>query len=231
MKRDTLISPSSSALFSFFPVYGEQAITCTHTCLHLISSCLVESPLQGTFTKSFGSCGGYIAGSKQLIDWLRAECPAHLYATAMSPSTVEMVLSALHVISGADGTDRGRKKIAALRDNANYFRARLLEMGLNVLGDWDSPVMPVMIFNPAKLPACSREMLKRGVAVVVVGFPATPLLTARMRVCISASHSREDLDFALEAFEEVADLCQLRYADVAENARHILAAKVHGVVA
>ena len=62
-----------------------------------------------------------------------------------------------------------------------------------------------MIFNPAKLPAVSRYMLSRGVAIVVVGFPATPLLTARTRVCISAAHSRADLDYALEVFEELAD--------------------------
>lgn len=60
-----------------------------------------------------------------------------------------------------------------------------------------------MLFNPAKLPAISRYMLRRGVAVVVVGFPATPLLTARMRVCVSAAHSKADLDYALEVFEDV----------------------------
>ena len=186
--------------------------------------------MMGTFTKSFGSCGGYIAGDKYLIDWLKAQCPAHLYATAMSPPAVEMVLSALHVVSGRDGSTRGLAKIAQLRDNANYFRAKLLEMGFNVLGDWDSPVMPVMIFNPAKLPAASREMLKRGVAVVVVGFPATPLLTARMRVCISAAHSREDLDFALEMFNELGDVCALKYADLESNFAHLMAATENGII-
>jgi len=185
--------------------------------------------MMGTFTKSFGSCGGYIAGSKELIDWLRVQCPAHLYATAMSPPAVEMVLSALHVVSGKDGTDRGRRKICQLHSNSNYFRARLLQLGFNVLGDWDSPVMPVMIFNPAKVAAASREMLRRGVAVVVVGFPATPLLTARMRVCISASHSRDDLDFALEMFDELADVCRLRYASLTDNESHVAAAKAKGV--
>lgn len=186
--------------------------------------------MMGTFTKSFGSCGGYIAGDKALIDFLRAECPANLYATAMAPAAVEMVLSALHVVSGEDGSERGRQKIAALRNNANYFRARLLQMGFDVLGDWDSPVMPVMIFNPAKLPAASRLMLRRGVAVVVVGFPATPLLTARMRVCISASHTMEDLDFALDMFEELADVCLLRYSTAEVNQRHLEAAKARGLL-
>ena len=66
-------------------------------------------------------------------------------------------------------------------------------------------MQPIMVFNPAKLAAASRAMMARGVAIVVVGFPATPLLTSRMRVCVSASHTREDLDFALEVFEEVRD--------------------------
>jgi serine palmitoyltransferase len=185
--------------------------------------------MMGTFTKSFGSCGGYIAGDKALIDWLRVSCPANLYATAMSPPAVQMVLSALHVISGVDGSDRGQKKLKALRENANFFRAQLLKMGFNVLGDWNSPVMPVMIFNPAKLPACSREMLNRGVAIVVVGFPATPLLTARMRVCISAAHSRKDLEFALEMFDYLADLCDLRYS-TAPNKVHLALAKAQGLL-
>ena len=97
--------------------------------------------MMGTFTKSFGSCGGYIAGDAGLIAYLRAQSPAHLYATAMSPPAVEMVTSALHVIMGRDGTGRGAAKIARLRDNSNYVRRRLLELGFNVLGDWDSPVM------------------------------------------------------------------------------------------
>lgn len=100
-----------------------------------------------------------------------------------------------------------------MRDNANYLRRRLLDLGVNVLGDWDSPVMPIMLFQPGKIAALSRECLKRGVAMVVVGFPATPLLTARARVCVSAAHSREDLDYAVDVLDEVAGLCLLRYGD------------------
>jgi len=185
--------------------------------------------MMGTYTKSFGSCGGYIAGDKHVIDWLRIHCAANLYATAMSPPAVEMVLSALKVVSGKDGSTRGREKIDQLKENSNYFRARLLSMGFNVLGDWDSPVMPIMVFNPGKLAACSREMLKRGVAVVVVGFPATPLLTARVRVCISACHSKEDLDFALEMFGNIAELCALNLACQETNTTHLKLAESRGI--
>jgi hypothetical protein len=78
---------------------------------------------------------------RNVIEHLRWSAPGHFYATSMAPPAVQQVISALQVIRGDDGTDRGARKIATLRDNSNYFRRRLLEMGCNVLGDWDSPVM------------------------------------------------------------------------------------------
>ena len=68
-----------------------------------------------------------------------------------------------------------------------------------------------MLFQPGKIAALSRLALERGVAMVVVGFPATPLLTARARICVSAAHSRADLDYALDVLDEVAGTCLLRY--------------------
>ncbi len=113
---------------------------------------------------------------------------------------------------GEDGTNIGRKKIQALRDNSNYFRMRLQAMGLHVLGHYDSPIIPVMLYNPTKIAAFSRECYKRGLAVVVVGFPAVPILESRARFCISAGHTREQLDWALKEIEEVTDILKLRYA-------------------
>jgi serine palmitoyltransferase len=66
---------------------------------------------------------------------------------------------------GEDGTNIGKQKIQALRDNANYFRMNLQEMGLHVLGHYDSPIMPVMLYNPTKICSFSRECFKRGLAV------------------------------------------------------------------
>ena len=112
---------------------------------------------------------------------------------------------------GEDGTNIGKRKIQALRDNSNYFRMRLEDMGLHVLGHYDSPIMPVRLYNPTKIAAFSRECFKRGLAVVVVGFPAVPILTSRARFCISAGHTRKQLDQALANIEEVADNLKLRY--------------------
>lgn len=161
--------------------------------------------LMGTFTKSYGSCGGYIAGSAEAIGHLKAHTAAHQMATSMSPIAAEQVLSAFKLITGEDGSGRGLDKIRQLKANSNYFRWHLLQMGFHVLGDWDSPVMPIMVYMPGALAHFSRECLKRHVAVVVVGFPATPLLTARARICISAAHTRSDLDFALRVLREVGE--------------------------
>ncbi|GJY32291.1 long chain base biosynthesis protein 2a [Tanacetum coccineum] len=154
--------------------------------------------MMGTFTKSFGSCGGYIAGSKELIQYLKYTCPAHLYATSISPPAAQQIISSIKVILGDDGTSRGSQKLAKVRENSNYFRSELQKMGFDVLGDYDSPVMPIMIYNPAKIAAFSRECLKENIAVVTVAFPATPLLLARARICISAAHTREDMVKALK---------------------------------
>jgi serine palmitoyltransferase len=116
------------------------------------------------------------------------------------------------VIMGLDHTDVGKQKLQALRDNANYFRMRLTEMGLHVLGNYDSPVIPIMLYNPTKIAAFSRECFKRGLAVVVVGFPAVPILLSRSRFCVSAAHTREQLDRALREIDEIATILKLRYA-------------------
>eukprot|EP00605_Chrysophyceae_sp_TOSAG23-4_P001615 GSChrysophyteH1.ASY1.ANO1.1775.1 assembled CDS len=160
---------------------------------------------------SFSGMGGYIAADRKTIDFLRATSEGILYHTGMSPIVTQQIISAFRVIMGEDGTDIGKKKIASLRDNSNYFRDKLTHMGLHVYGDYDSPIIPVMIYMPCKIAAFSRECLKRGLAVVVVGFPATPLVLSRARFCISAGHSREDLDKALAIVEEVVDLLCMRY--------------------
>jgi len=162
--------------------------------------------MMGTFTKSFGSVGGYVAGSKEMVAALRRHAAGSLYAPAMSPPAAQQALSALRVIMGSDPStgDLGQRKIAQLRENSNMFRKGLLAMGCRVLGDIDSPIIPIMLYHPEKICNFSRNCLKRSLAVVVVGFPATPLLLSRSRFCIAASHTREELDAALGLVEAAA---------------------------
>jgi len=167
--------------------------------------------MMGTFTKSFGSVGGYIAASKEVIEFLRRSSPGSIYACSMAPAAVKQASLALRMIAGEDGTCKGREKVEHLKRNANLFRAGLKRMGCEVLGDEDSPVIPVMLYNPAKIPAFSRECIMRKLAVVVVGFPATPLIKSRVRFCISAAHTEDDLISALRVVDEVADRVMIKY--------------------
>lgn len=167
--------------------------------------------LMGTFTKSFGAMGGYVAASAEFIAAVRRDAGSSVYGNAMSPVVVAQTIRAFKVIMGEDGTRTGQEKILALRRNCNYFREKLVEMGCQVLGDEDSPVCCVLLYNPTKIAAFSRECLDRGLAVVVVGFPATPLITSRARFCVSAGHTIADLDKALEKVSEVCDVLKLRY--------------------
>jgi serine palmitoyltransferase len=167
--------------------------------------------LMGTFTKSFGAAGGYIAGSKVLIDHLRLHSHSHVYAEAVSVPVIKQIYASMRMIMGEDYGSEGRHRIQTLARNSRFFASELRRMGFLVYGN-DSPVIPLLLMNPAKIPAFSREMLQRGIAVVVVGYPATPIITSRVRFCISASHTMEDLQYALEQISEVGDRLLLKMA-------------------
>ena len=179
--------------------------------------------MMGTFTKSFGAMGGYIAASKDFIDYLRHSASGSVYSQHIAPLVVAQILRSFDIIMGRDGSSVGADKLQSIKDNANYFRQRLIDMGCLVYGHTDSPIIPVMLFDPCKISAASRELLKRGVAAVVVGFPATPLLLSRVRFCISAGHTREVLDLALDKIQEVVDRCSLAYNKGKPHARPLKA--------
>jgi len=167
--------------------------------------------LMGTFTKSFAAAGGYITGTKEVINHLRKNAFGSLYSTSMSPACCQQILTSMGIIMGEDGTNEGLNKIKQLHDNSNYFRRELVKRGFKVSGDEDSPIIPLMLYYPAKISAFSREALERGIAVVVVGYPATPLLLSRTRFCVSAGHTKEDLDWALKEIDEIGDRLKLKY--------------------
>lgn len=107
--------------------------------------------LMGTFTKSFGSCGGYIAGSKKLIDHIRTYSHANCYASGMSGPIAQQILTSLRIISGKEEGGEGKKRIDQLAWNSHYFRERLVSMGFIVYGNNDSPIVPLMLYMPAKI--------------------------------------------------------------------------------
>ncbi|KAJ3131994.1 serine palmitoyltransferase, long chain base subunit [Physocladia obscura] len=174
--------------------------------------------LMGTFTKSFGAAGGYLAASKRVIDYIRFNSHSNVYAESITPPILQQIITSTKIIMGEEHGNDGRRRIQQLAQNSKYFCSELKRMGFIVYGV-DSPVVPLLLCHPAKIPAFSREMLKRGIAVVVVGYPATPIITSRVRFCISAAHTMEDIKWALEQISEVGDMLLLKVSE--ENGERV----------
>lgn len=169
--------------------------------------------MMATYSKSTGAVGGHIAASREIIAAVRARSAGTVYSSSLAPAAVQQVISALNVIRGADGTDIGAKKLRSLHENSRLFRRLLRNAGFKILGsdENNSAVIPIMLFSPSKIPCFSRMCLEQGLALVVVGYPATPLLTARARICVSAGHTREDLETAAAKLEAIGRTCGLLY--------------------
>ncbi|KEI41998.1 uncharacterized protein L969DRAFT_14202 [Mixia osmundae IAM 14324] len=184
--------------------------------------------LMGTFTKSFGAAGGYISGSKELVDSIRQICHSQLYTEAISPPVVMQIVTSMASIMGpeaidvlphlaktlpphlADGSE-GRERLRRIAFNARYLSAALRKLGFIIYGHRDSPIVPLLIFSPGKLRWFSKLMLHRwGIVVVVVAYPATPLVSGRARFCVSAAHTKDDLDTVIRACDDVGTIIGLK---------------------
>lgn len=168
--------------------------------------------LMGTLTKSFGANGGYVAAEKHIIDGLKMTNPATLLGESPAPSVLMQILASLKIIAGELSPGQGEERLQRIAFNSRYLRLGLKRLGYIVYGHDDSPIIPVMLYNPGKMAAFSHEMLKRKISVVVVGYPATPLISSRARFCVSAAHNKDDMDRLLAACDEVGDILQLKFS-------------------
>lgn len=168
--------------------------------------------LMGTFTKSFGATGGYIAGDKTIIDRLRLDYITQNYAEGVPPPVLGQILLSLLVIEGKLNPGEGKERLQRIAFNLRYLRLGLKKLGFIVYGADDSPVIPVLVFLPAKMPVLLRSLYLMGIAIVIVSYPATPLISARARLCVSLALTKEDLDLILTKFSELGDLCYLKFS-------------------
>ncbi|KAI5191086.1 serine palmitoyltransferase [Nematocida minor] len=164
--------------------------------------------LMGTFTKSFGASGGYIAANKKIINLLRKRSELINRGEQMPPVVATQILECLKRMQ----TEEGIAEIQKLSAKSRYFRSALLKMRFIVIGEKDSPVVSLMLYNPGKIAEFSRMCLKENIAVVVVGYPATPVISSRVRFCLSVAHTKEDLDRALSVIDKIGDLLGLKMA-------------------
>ena len=150
--------------------------------------------LTGTLGKALGGAlGGYVAASAPVVDLLRQRARPYLFSNALPPAVVGAALAALDIIEGADDLR------ARLADHARYWRAGLTSAGFRLLPG-EHPIIPVMIGEAPLAQAFAAALDKRGVMVSAFFFPVVPRGAARIRTQMNAALTREDLDFALDAF-------------------------------
>ncbi len=151
----------------------------------------------GTLSKAIGSMGGYLAGSQTLRDYLIHRARPFLFSTAHPPATVGATRAAIAILS------REPERVERLWDNARYFKAGLADLGLDT-GRSETPITPVIVGEAERAHALSDRLRELGVFVQSVAFPTVARDAARVRVMVSAAHSRDDLDEAIRAFGQAA---------------------------
>lgn len=150
----------------------------------------------GTMSKAFGVVGGYVAGSRILIDYLKQKARPFLFSSAPTPPDVGAVLAAVRMLKKDDSLVR------RLWSNGDYFKKQMQELGFDI-GHSQTPITPVMLYEAQTASDFSKKLFEEGIFAQSIGYPTVPKGKARIRVMISALHTREDLDFALERFERV----------------------------
>ncbi len=150
--------------------------------------------LTGTLGKALGGAlGGYVAGPQPVIDLLRQRARPYLFSNALPPAVVSAALAALDIVEQADDLR------AKLTGNAQYWRAGLTQAGFTLLPG-DHPIIPVMLGEAKLAQAMAADLNQRGVHVAPFFFPVVPRGQARIRTQMNAALTRDDLDFALDAF-------------------------------
>ncbi len=155
--------------------------------------------ITGTLGKALGGAsGGYTSARKEIVDLLRQRSRPYLFSNTVAPSIVAASLKVLDLLSST--TDLRDK----LEENTKYFRKKIKEAGFEIK-DGIHPIVPIMLGDAVLSQKMAAKLLEKGVYVIGFFFPVVPKDTARIRVQISAAHTKEDLDFAIEKFKEVKE--------------------------
>jgi glycine C-acetyltransferase len=152
----------------------------------------------GTLSKAFGVVGGVVAGKQVVVDWLRQRGRPFLFSSAVTAPDAAACLAALDLLEAST------ELVDRLWDNAKYFKAEMKRLGFDT-GVSTTPITPVMLGEAPLAQQFSRALFDapRDVFAMAIGYPTVPKGKARIRVMISAAHSRDDLDQGLEAFAKV----------------------------
>ena len=152
--------------------------------------------IMGTFSKSFGSLGGFIAGDETIVDYLKHHTRTMIFTAALPPTNVASTIAALEIME--DEPDRRERVLK----NSEHMRDNLKSMGYNV-GETETPIIPIIIGKDIKTFYMWKDLLAAGVYTNPIVSPATPPGRSLLRTSYMATHTREQLDFCLEMFDKI----------------------------
>ncbi|MBW9172543.1 8-amino-7-oxononanoate synthase [Clostridium estertheticum] len=152
--------------------------------------------IMGTLSKAVASEGGYVAGKKDLINYLINSSRSFIYSTALSPSTIAVSIKALEII------EKDEERRVKLLKTSNWFQNQLKVAGFNVM-ETKTPIIPILIGEVDKAVEFSKILLAQGVYVPAIRPPSVPRGTSRLRISLMATHSKEDLEEALVKIREI----------------------------
>lgn len=150
----------------------------------------------GTLSKAIGVVGGYVAGTQDLIDWLKVRGRPFLFSTSLTPGAAGACIEAINILT--ESTELHDK----LWENGNYLKKGLKELGFDI-GDSETPITPCIIGEAAKAQEFSKRLYEEGVYAKAIVFPTVPMGTARVRNMPSAAHTKEMLDDAIAIYKKV----------------------------
>ena len=150
----------------------------------------------GTFSKAIGTVGGFVAGSSVLIQYLKQKARPFLFSSALPAADVAATLEAIHILS------ESTELVDRLWENGRFFKEGMKKLGFDT-GNSATPITPVMLGEADVARKFSAKLFEKGIFAMAIGFPTVQKGKARIRVMISASHQKSDLEFALTQFEAV----------------------------
>lgn len=150
----------------------------------------------GTLSKAFGVMGGYVAGKREVVEWLRQQGRPFLFSSAATPADVAGCIAALDLL------EESTELVDRLWDNTRYFKAEMKKLGFDTGGS-ETPITPVMLGEASLAFQFSKKLFDEGLFAMALGYPTVPMGKARIRVMLSAMHNQDDLDQALGIFAKV----------------------------
>jgi glycine C-acetyltransferase len=156
----------------------------------------------GTLSKAFGVIGGYVAGPQVLIDYLKQRGRPYLFSSATTAADVAACIAAVEILQQLDHA------VQQLWENTRFFQAALRVVGFD-LGRTQTPITPIRVGDAQRARTFSTELFTAGIFAPAVAFPTVPRGTARLRLMLSATHTREDLEFAVQTLARVGRACRV----------------------